>query len=323
MRRFVTYVTCVTAILSATAFGQLNGQVGIQTVGPVRVFTNSNVPSQASSCVIGGTCAIPNKGQSQHTLRYCLTPGTGTIADFIVRLEASDDGTVWSPVSDAGLKTTGCNYLPGAPSYYPMLRVNVLDFQCSGAGCVANGASYSVSYSASAAPGGGVGMGTVLSMRQPTLPAISSNSEQNATSFSGFLTVTNPGANTGVIEVRSFSTSTPFTRILDKVFVECSAACSFDIVVSNNNGTGCGLIGEQNLNSGSSVVSTVVNVPSCAGQPTVAATVYPPITIPANTLTAIDVSGLVIPPGAATDFMVRNSTALVGTMTVTLTEYQR
>src|SRR5581483_4570340 len=321
--RLLRYVTYVAFLLATTCLAQNAGNVGIQTVGPIPIFTNATTTG-ASTCV-PGNCVIRSIGQSQHTVRYCVNQTTASVSAIALQLEASDDGTVWSAVSDLGTNigitgSNSCFYLPGSPGYYPMLRVHVLAFNFTA------GATYSVSYSGAAAPSGLPGLGQNLSSRQATMSSIQSNALQNHTSWSETASRVNPAGNTGILWVQPQVTNGPFVY-LDKLIVSCTAACTFDITTSTSNGTGCATPTQgTNLGvglGGNTSSQNVFDISTCGVAPGQSNTgvLIQPINLAANTPFILDVSSIVV--GSAKGVVVRNSGALTGTITATLFFYER
>lgn len=299
------------------AYSQNAGQVAIQTVGPTPVLTNVNTPGQCSAANV-----IPNIGAGCHLMKYCPNPGTGTISLVEVDLEASDDGITWTRISDLGQSTSGCAYIT-AGSYYPNLRECLLNFGFTG------NATISTTYSGSATTCDGNGFGTVLARRQATIPAIQSNSAQNGTSFSsstsGNAGATNPGANTHLLDVFFGTNASKRTVYMDKVIVQCTATCTFDVVLVTAAGSGCTspTIINTNLSSPFSSLTSGVFPNTCGVAPTIGNTVIPPMTIVANTPVVIDLSAFVIPSSTNKGLGFRNSTALTGRIDFTPFWYER
>jgi len=313
-------------ICSGLVYGQNAGTVGIQTVGPIPIFTNATA-AQSSPCTVGGPCAIPNIGQSQHTLQYCLNSGNSSIS-IIIGMEASFDANNWTLISELGQQlnstpaTIVCYFLPGTPGYYPFLRAHVFSTSIGGT------STYSVSYSGATSPGGGIGVGTgSLSPRIPTISSIQANSLQNGTSYSTNLTVTNPASNVATVVLQPLTGSNAqISEVPSKLIVECTATCTFDVVSTSTVGSGCSSLTGSGLNVNvTSILQSPINAPSCGTPPAPSATLIAPITIAANTPFTLDLEayGIVIPPSAIRGVGIRNSVALTGNMTVQLFWYDR
>src|SRR5712691_2081962 len=243
LKRFAQLIPII-GILTTAAWTQNAGNVGIQTVGPQILLNAVTVPTASS--------VAKNIGQAQHIIEYCLTVNGATNIFLNIQLEASLDGsTNWTQVSDVGTKPTAasnCAFLQ-AGGYYPNVRVNLINFTYVG-----GPASVTAGYSAAAAPVDGTGLGAVLARRQATITAMQSNSLQAATSFSSIESVVNPGANTGVVALQPYISSTPITLFPVSLLVTCTAACSFDVVQASA-GSGCPSSSTANTNTGSTNVS--------------------------------------------------------------------
>lgn len=126
---------CAIAGYSArSARAQFIGYTSPQSVTQT-VFTNQSTPT---------TVTITNLGQTVHFLSYTTT---GTVTQMTLRIEASNDGSVFFPISNDAVIMSG-NPAPGviyAAGYYPVLRVNLA--------AIVGGGSVSAQYSgASASP---------------------------------------------------------------------------------------------------------------------------------------------------------------------------
>jgi len=231
-------------------------------------------------------------------------------------LQGSDDGLTWTQISDAGTRISGCNYIQGNSGYFAFLRVNPIIFTFT------NQATYSVTYSGTAAPGGPTNAGLVLSSRMPTMSSLQSNAQQNASTFVATKSVTNPGANSGVIVFTNYPTN-PLTVFPDHVLVTCTAACTVDVVIASSV-SGCTGLTPINSNMQAANTTTIAQDATTCGSLSFSSTIVPPVNIAANTPTLIDLSFLVIPFGARNNlFAVRNSGALTGTETITAFWYER
>lgn len=120
---------------TAPARAQYLGQTSPQTVtqqvlnaatGPI-VGPAWNTSKTTCAPPAAGACGIQNLGQNYHILTYMVTGGTPT---FQLRLEYSDDGVTFNPLTDdATSQASGSVYGQG---YHPIVRVNLVSFTGSG-----------------------------------------------------------------------------------------------------------------------------------------------------------------------------------------------
>jgi len=200
------------AILAALALPSLGQNLGSVTLGTAQaqvfsgqttaaVTPNSN-PALQCTPTNGSPCAIPNNGQSVHTLVY----SGGSCTSLDMRLEASYDGSTFFNISSDALDNSA-NAVSGlagfggvtAVGYYPVIRANLV----KAVGC------------------GGAGVNAFYSGTAATTPTTSAITQQ----ASGYrvpvtiATVTSAAFSTIVIP-------TPFGSSAGSLFVQCSAACA-------------------------------------------------------------------------------------------------
>jgi hypothetical protein len=101
-RMLPLFVLCAIAGCSARQVkAQFTGYVGLQTVAPGDVFSNT-------SCATSPTmsAALPNIGQSVYIVNYSLAFNPGSVSP-IVRILGSSDGVLYYPISDDGMSQNG------------------------------------------------------------------------------------------------------------------------------------------------------------------------------------------------------------------------
>lgn len=119
------------------AHAQFIGYTSPQSVQK-RVFTAVNTTQ---------TFLVPNLGQTAHYLSYTTTNNTGAVQ---IRIEASNDGVTFFPISEDGTSLLSGGVF--ANGYYPVIRVNLVNY-------TPNGGTLTASYSgSSAAPGNFLGI---------------------------------------------------------------------------------------------------------------------------------------------------------------------
>jgi len=134
-KRIIKLAALVFALcaLPAAARAQFIGYTSPQTVQVVPLNTVtapviSPTGAGAGTCpaTAGNTCAIPNIGQVIHILTYTVAGSSAGTTSVDIRLEASNDGVTFFPISDdATDPTQGQVYAVG---YYPVVRVNLATF---------------------------------------------------------------------------------------------------------------------------------------------------------------------------------------------------
>jgi hypothetical protein len=147
-------------------------------------------------------------------------------------------------------------------------------------------------------------------------------------SFYSSFTVTNPAINTVVNLVNGgFGGSVPNkTLYFDRLLVSVSAAATITVNPVITSGTGCAQsITTANFKIQSVTTSTAGNSSgqACAVVPTASNAFLSGLTVPANTLTSIDLRGFIVPSGTAFGIDVVMPVALTGTITTSIIWYEK
>jgi hypothetical protein len=153
-------------ILAPPARGQDIGNVGFRTVNQ-KIFVNQTTAttSPASSAfpctpTNGSPCVIPNLGQNIHSVTYQIqTPcATGFFMDL--RLEATQDGITWFPISNDATDQNSGN-IQGATSLgltaiglYAGYRLNLVSLSCDSGQNTGITATYSGTFSSNPSANG-------------------------------------------------------------------------------------------------------------------------------------------------------------------------
>lgn len=147
---FIGLVILLVCLCTLTGFQSNIGPVTFSST----LFTNVTT-AQASA-------PVRNLGLASHWLTYCVN---GTISNFQIELEASQDGgTTWFAISALGQSTNGCNTI-SAGGYWPAVRANIISITTVSGSITAyyNGSSYVIGT-------GGVSQGTITSQPVTFVP---------------------------------------------------------------------------------------------------------------------------------------------------------
>jgi hypothetical protein len=218
VRVLLSIAMVVAVIVLLCGFFQ-GGAVTSLTYNPAQPVLNNVTAAGPSS-------AIPNFGLASHWLRYCTDVNATAI---VLQLEASNDGTTWSAISQQAIDV-GCGILE-AGGYYPYVRANLITL---------TGASAHVTawYSGSAFPiaSGGLAYANRPSTKVSFLPAI--GFRNNAVS-STFVSVSanpgvvlgceiyNPNAGTVFVVIRDATQTVATATIVSAVAATSPGACDF------------------------------------------------------------------------------------------------
>src|SRR5207245_2095955 len=133
--------------------------------------------TSTSPCVAtnGSPCAVQNLGQNIHFVSYTTT---GNISFLDLRIEGSNDGVTFFPISDDAVDVVTSSGVLYAVGYYPVVRVNLL--------AVLGGGSVTANYtgtSGSSSPPTGNTYTTGLQIRKAILTGVSMGTNKTASAI--------------------------------------------------------------------------------------------------------------------------------------------